>query len=41
MDIGGDEGANEYQGKYDILNSKYYKSIDIYNMKSTGSLVLL
>ena len=36
-----DEGAKEYQGKHDILNSKYYKSLDIYNMKSSWSLILL
>jgi len=41
MDTEEDEGAKEYQGKYDILNSKYYKSLDIYNMKSSGSLILL
>ena len=41
MDEEGDEGAKEYQGKHDILNSKYYKSLDIYNMKSSGSLILL
>ena len=41
MDKEDDEGAKEYQGKYDILNSKYYKSLDIYNMKSSGSLILL
>ena len=29
MDTEEDEGAKEYQGKYDILNSKYYKSLDI------------
>jgi predicted double-glycine peptidase len=41
MDEEDDEGAKEYQGKFDILNSKYYKSLDIYNMKSSGSLILL
>ena len=41
MDEEDDEGAKEYQGKHDILNSKYYKSLDIYNMKSSGSLILL
>ena len=41
MDKEGDEGAKEYQGKHDILNSKYYKALDIYNMKSSGSLILL
>ena len=41
MDKEDDEGAKEYQGKHDILNSKYYKSLDIYNMKSSGSLILL
>jgi len=41
MDVEDDEGAKEYQGKFDILNSKYYKSLDIYNMKSSGSLILL
>ena len=41
LDTEDDEGAKEYQGKHDILNSKYYKSLDIYNMKSSGSLILL
>ena len=36
-----DEGAYITQGKHDIKNSKYYKYIDIYNMKSSGSLILL
>ena len=35
------EGAYCKQGKHDIKNSKYFKYIDIYNMKSSGSLVLL
>ena len=34
-------GAYGKQGKHDIKNSKYFKYIDIYNMKSSGSLVLL
>ena len=41
VDIEGDEGAKEYQGKHDILNSKYFHSYDFYNMKSSGSLILL
>ena len=41
MDKEDDEGAKEYQGKHDILNSKYYHSYDFYNMKSSGSLILL
>ena len=41
MDKENDEGAKEYQGKHDILNSKYYHSYDFYNMKSSGSLILL
>ena len=36
-----DEGASEYREQYDIPNSKYFKSLDIYNMKSSGSLILL
>ena len=34
-------GAYVSQGKHDILNSKYYNYLDIYNMKSSGSLILL
>lgn len=34
-------GASRIQGKYDIKNSKYFKYIDIFNMKSSGSLILL
>ena len=41
MDEEDDEGAQEYQGKHDILNSKYFYSYDFYNMKSSGSLILL
>lgn len=41
MDEESDEGAKEYQGKHDILNSKYFHSYDFYNMKSSGSLILL
>ena len=36
-----DAGALIYRGKYDINNSKYFKYIDIYNMNSSGSLILL
>ena len=36
-----DYGACEYRGKLDKINSKYFKSIDIYNTKSSGSLILL
>ena len=36
-----DKGAYITQGKHDIKYSKYYKYIDIYNMKSSGSLILL
>jgi predicted double-glycine peptidase len=35
------EGASEYRGKLDKPNSKYFKSIDIYNTKSSGSLIIL
>ena len=35
------EGAYIYQGKHDILNSKYYNFVDVFNMKSSGSLILL
>lgn len=35
------EGADEYQGNYDILNSRYFKAIDFYNMKNSGSLIIL
>ena len=35
------EGAYIYQGKHDILNTKYYNFVDVYNMKSSGSLILL
>ena len=34
-------GAYVTQGKHDITNSSYFKYIDIYNMKSSGSLILL
>ena len=34
-------GAQEFQGKYDILNTKYYKAIDFYNLKSNGTLIIL
>jgi hypothetical protein len=34
-------GAYAQRGKYDIKNSKYFKYIDIFNMKSEGSLILL
>jgi len=36
-----EEGAYFFRGKMDIPNSRYYKPIDIYNMKSSGSLILL
>ena len=36
-----DAGALIYRGKHDINNSKYFKYIDIYNMNSSGSLILL
>lgn len=39
MDDG--EGAYELRGSFDHLNSKYFKSFDIYNTKSSGSLILL
>ena len=35
------EGAYVKQGKHDFLNSKYFNYIDIYNTKSSGSLILL
>ena len=35
------EGALIKQGKHDILNSKYFNFVDVYNMKSSGSLILL
>ena len=34
-------GAQEFQGKHDILNSKYFKAIDFYNLKSNGTLTIL
>ena len=40
-DFKDEEGANILRGKTDIQNSKYYKQIDIYNTKSSGSLILL
>jgi len=35
------EGALVKQGKHDILNSTYFNFVDVYNMKSSGSLILL
>ena len=35
------EGALIKQGKHDILNSTYFNFVDVYNMKSNGSLILL
>ena len=35
------EGAASVQGQFDIPNSKYFNSLDFYNMKSEGSLILL
>ena len=35
------DGAYAYQGKHDILDSPYFNFIDIYNMKSSGSFILL
>ena len=35
------DGAEEFRGKIDILNSKYFKAIDVYNLKSKGSLIIL
>ena len=35
------EGAYELRGAFDKANSKYFKSFDIYNTKSSGSLILL
>jgi preprotein translocase subunit SecG len=35
------EGAYELRGTFDKTNSKYFKSFDIYNTKSSGSLILL
>ena len=40
-DINGEEGALELRDKIDIMNSKYFKALDIFNMKSSGSLILL
>ena len=34
-------GAYLNRGKHDILNSKYYNFVDIFNEKSSGSLILL
>ena len=39
MDDG--EGAYELRGAFNKINSKYFKSFDIYNTKSSGSLILL
>ena len=36
-----DNGASEYRKKLDKINSKYFKLINIYNAKSSGSLILL
>ena len=36
-----EEGSFVKQGKHDFLNSKYFNYIDIYNTKSSGSLILL
>lgn len=36
-----EDGADKYEGKYDISNSPYFKQLDIYNMQSQGSLLLL
>ena len=35
------EGGYLYQGRHDILDTPYFNFIDIYNTKSSGSLVLL
>ena len=35
------EGAYLSRGKHDILNSKYYNFVDVFNMKSSDSLILL
>ena len=36
-----EEGPTFTRGDFDVKNSKYFKYIDIYNMKSSGSLILL
>ena len=36
-----EEGASQYRKQIDIPNSKYFKSLDIYNMKNSGSLIIL
>ena len=35
------DGAAAIQSRFDILNSPYFPRIDFFNMKSTGSLILL
>jgi hypothetical protein len=34
-------GAAQYERQFDVKNSPYYRSIDFYNKKSTGSLTLI
>jgi hypothetical protein len=34
-------GAAQYEGAFDVPHSPYYKTVDFYNRKSGGSLVLL
>jgi hypothetical protein len=34
-------GAAQYERAFDVKNSPYYKSVDFYNKKSTGSLTLI
>ncbi|MDR2763719.1 MAG: hypothetical protein LBB90_01660 [Tannerella sp.] len=34
-------GAAQYEGAFDVKSSPYYKTVDFYNQKSGGSLVLL
>lgn len=40
MGLGG-AGAVQFEGKNDIKESPYFKQVDVYNMKSKGSLVVL
>ncbi|KAA6300359.1 MAG: hypothetical protein EZS26_003497 [Candidatus Ordinivivax streblomastigis] len=35
------EGAAKYERAFDVKNSPYYKLVDFYNKKSTGSLILI
>jgi hypothetical protein len=41
VNIGHSGGAAASQGKVDVPNSPYFKSLDFYNMQSSGTLTLL